>query len=47
MSDTTIGFDQSEEAILSFEMSDEELEAAVCREGRFLQTLESTAGNCC
>ncbi len=47
MSDTTIGFDRADEAVLSFEVSDEELEAAACREGRFLQTLKSTAGNCC
>ena len=30
MSDTTIGLDQAEEAILTYEVSDEGLEAAAC-----------------
>ncbi len=46
MNDTTIKFD-TEEGILIFEISDEALETAAGTEGRFLQTLESSAANCC
>ncbi len=47
LNDITIGFDRAEEAILTIEISDESLEAAAGTEGRFLQTLESSAANCC
>ncbi len=47
MNDITTEFAAIEEAILTFEISDEALEAAAVTDKRLLQTLESTAGNCC
>ncbi len=46
MKNDMLHVDQDEDAV-SDEVSDEALESASGMDGRFLQTLESTAGNCC
>lgn len=43
MNDDTKDHDEA----FTCEVSDEELEVAACTEGRCIQTLESTAANCC
>jgi hypothetical protein len=45
--DATEHEEWADEEAFTYEVSDEALEAAACREGRFLQTLQSTAANCC
>ncbi len=45
--DTKEDDERPDDQTFTYEFSDEELEAVVCREGRFLQTLESSAANCC
>ncbi len=45
--DTKKHDEQADEEALTYEVSDEALEAAAGTEGRFLQTLESSAAHCC
>ncbi len=39
--------EQADEVAFTYQVSDEELEAVGSRAGRSVQTLESTAANCC